>query len=74
MADKFYITTSIPYLNSTAHVGHVLEFIQADTLARYHRLIGEDVFFLTGTDEHGLKITRSAAQTAKNEQEFVICC
>lgn len=68
---KYYITTSIPYLNSTAHIGHVLEFVQADVLARYHRLLGDDVWFLTGTDEHGLKIARSAEQAGKSEKEFV---
>ena len=63
MSKKFYITTSIPYTNAPPHIGHVLEFIQADVLARYHRSLGEDVFFLTGTDEHGLK-TKKAAEAA----------
>jgi methionyl-tRNA synthetase len=51
---KFYVTTSIPYANAKPHIGHVMEFIQADTLARFHRIRGNDVFFLTGTDEHGM--------------------
>ena len=50
---KFYITTAIDYVNSQPHLGHALEKIQADVLARHHRLKGEDVLFLTGTDEHG---------------------
>jgi len=60
---KFYITTSLPYINSKPHVGFALEAVQADVLARWHRLKGDKVFFLTGTDEHGSKI----AQIAKNE-------
>ncbi|MEK9180129.1 MAG: methionine--tRNA ligase [Patescibacteria group bacterium] len=68
---KFYITTAIDYLNAPPHIGHALEKVQADVLARYHRLRGDDVFFLTGSDEHGAKIAR-AAQAAKMEpQKFV---
>lgn len=59
---KFYITTSIPYVNAVPHVGHAMEFIQADVLARYHRAKGADVLFSTGTDEHGGK----NAEAAKN--------
>ena len=68
---KFYVTTSIPYVNAEPHIGHVLEFIQADVLARYHRHKGDNVFFLTGTDEHGVKIVRAAEAAEKNPQEFV---
>jgi len=57
---KFYITTSLPYINSKPHVGFALEAIQADVLARWHRLRGDEVFFLTGTDEHGSKIAKIA--------------
>lgn len=57
---KFYITTSLPYINSKPHVGFALEVIQADVLARWHRLKGDEVFFLTGTDEHGSKIAKIA--------------
>ncbi len=71
MAEKFYITTAIDYTNDRPHLGHALEKIQADTLARYHRLRGEDVFFLTGTDEHGAKIVKAAKAAGKNEKEFV---
>ncbi|TSC89863.1 MAG: methionyl-tRNA synthetase [Parcubacteria group bacterium Gr01-1014_3] len=59
--EKFYITTSIPYVNATPHLGNVLDSVYADVLARYHRQRGADVRFLTGSDEHGVKIARSAA-------------
>lgn len=71
MSTKFYITTSVPYVNSTAHLGHVLEFVQADVIARHHKLLGDDVFFLTGTDEHGAKIIRAAEEANKDPQQFV---
>ena len=71
MANKFYITTSIPYLNEKGHLGHALEFVQADTIARHFRLRGEDIFFLTGTDEHGAKIVRAAKAAGKEPKEFV---
>lgn len=70
MARKFYITTSIPYTNAPPHVGHVLEFVQADVIARYHRSLGEDVFFLTGTDEHGLSTKKVAESVGKTPEEF----
>ena len=57
---KFYITTAIDYVNGPPHIGHALEKIQADVVARFHRAREEEVFFLTGTDEHGLKIYRAA--------------
>ena len=68
---KFYITTSIVYTNAPAHIGFALESIQADVLARYHRSLGEDVFFLTGTDEHGVKVAKAAQEAGKNPKEFV---
>lgn len=68
---KFYITTSIPYVNAAPHIGFALEAIQADALARYHRGKGEDVFFLTGVDEYGVKIARAAEAAGKAPQEFV---
>ncbi len=67
---KFYITTSIPYTNAPPHIGHVFEFIQADVVARYHRYLGEDVYFLTGSDEHGLKTKRAAEAVGKTPEEF----
>ncbi|WP_156678744.1 methionine--tRNA ligase [Sphingomonas profundi] len=60
MADPFYITTAISYPNGRPHIGHAYEVIATDAIARYHRLAGRDVFFLTGTDEHGLKMAQAA--------------
>jgi methionyl-tRNA synthetase len=60
MAGKFYITTPIYYVNDVPHIGHAYTTIAADVLARYHRLRGDDVFFLTGTDEHGQKVEKAA--------------
>ena len=68
--EKFYITTSIPYLNAAPHLGNALEFVQADILARHARLRGKDVFFLTGADEHGAKIARAAEAAKKTPKEF----
>jgi methionyl-tRNA synthetase len=67
---KFYITTSIAYTNALPHLGFVLESIQVDVLARYHRILEEDVFFLTGTDEHGRKVVEAAQKTGKSPKEF----
>ena len=55
MPKTFFITTAIYYTNSSPHVGHAYEMVLADVIARYHRLKGEDVFFLTGVDQHGQK-------------------
>jgi len=60
MSGKFYITTPIYYVNDVPHIGHAYTTIAADTLARYHRLKGDAVFFLTGTDEHGQKVEKAA--------------
>jgi len=62
MGDKFYITTAIHYVNDRPHIGHIYENIVADVIARHRRRLGDDVWFLTGTDEHGQKIERSAAK------------
>ena len=67
---KFYITTSLPYTNALPHIGFALELVQADVLARYHRELGQDVFFLTGTDEHGVKIVKAAKAAGKTPKEF----
>ncbi len=69
--EKFYITTSIPYLNAAPHLGHALEFLQADVIARYKRFRGSDVFFLSGTDEHGAKIAKAAKAQKKEPKNFV---
>jgi len=73
MDKKFYITTAIDYTNDTIHIGHIYQKVIADCLARYHRLIGDKVFFLTGTDEHGGKVEESAktAGFEGKEKEFV---
>lgn len=71
MKHTFFVTTSIPYLNAPPHLGHTLEYVQGDIIARYQRLIGKDVFFLTGSDEHGAKIARSSEKAKKSPQTFV---
>jgi methionyl-tRNA synthetase len=68
---KFFITTAIPYVNDAPHVGHAYEAVNTDAVARWHRLIGDDVFFLTGTDEHGLKVQRSAEAIGLTPKEQV---
>lgn len=68
--NKFYVTTSIPYINAEPHIGHALEFIQADVLARYHRQRGADVVFSTGTDEHGGKVAESAEAAGIKPEEY----
>jgi methionyl-tRNA synthetase len=70
-SNKFYITTSIAYTNALPHIGFALELVQADVIARYHRLLGDDVFFLTGTDEHGFKIAEAAEKEGKKPEIFV---
>ncbi|MFA5247832.1 MAG: methionine--tRNA ligase [Patescibacteria group bacterium] len=67
---KFYITTTLPYVNADPHIGHAAEFIKADCLARWHRLIGDEVFFNTGTDEHGQKIYEKAKAAGKDTLEY----
>ena len=57
---KFYVTTPIYYVNDTPHIGHAYTTILADVLARYHRIMGFEVYFLTGTDEHGQKVQEAA--------------
>ena len=71
MAEKFYITTAISYPNGPPHIGHAYEVIAADAIARFKRLDGYDVFFVTGTDEHGLKIQQTAAKSGTTPRAFV---
>jgi len=71
MPKKFYITTPIYYTNQSPHIGTAYTTVAADVLARYHRKLGEQVFFLTGTDEHGENIAQAAAKAGKSPQEFV---
>ncbi|MDR3764216.1 MAG: methionine--tRNA ligase [Acidobacteriota bacterium] len=67
---KFYITTPIYYVNARPHIGHTYTTVVCDALARRHRMLGDDTLFLTGTDEHGQKIERSAAANGKSPQQF----
>ncbi len=69
--DIFYITTPIYYVNDVPHIGHAYTTVAADVVARYQRLLGREVFFLTGTDEHGMKIEKTAAQRGMTPQELV---
>lgn len=68
---KFYITTTLPYVNADPHIGFALEIVQADVISRYKRMLGWDVFFNTGTDEHGVKIYRKAVEEGKEPQKYV---
>jgi methionyl-tRNA synthetase len=71
MPKTFFITTAIDYTNSPPHIGHAYEKVLADVIARYHRLKGEKVFFLTGVDQHGQKVQQSAAKAGIPPAEFV---
>lgn len=67
----FYITTTLPYVNNDPHIGFAMEIVRADTIARYKRLEGYDVFFNTGTDEHGTKLYEAAQKQGVSPQEYV---
>lgn len=69
--DRIYFTTTLPYVNADAHMGHALEFVQADIIARYRRLLGQEVFFNTGTDEHGVKIYNKAKENSQDPKDYV---
>lgn len=69
MSDRFFVTTPIYYVNDAPHIGHAYTTTIADSLARWNRLLGKEVFFLTGTDEHGLKVQRSAEEAGVTPQE-----
>lgn len=71
MSTRQYITTTLPYVNADPHIGFALEIIQADVLARYVRLLGKEVFFTTGTDEHGQKIYEKAKEGGEEVQAYV---
>src|SRR5256885_7785307 len=71
MAKTFFITTAIDYTNSAPHIGHAYEKILAEVIARYHRLKGENVFFLTGVDQHGQKVQQSAEREGVPPEQFV---
>ena len=67
--NNFYITTAISYPNGVPHIGHAYEAIATDAIARFHRMDGRDVYFLTGTDEHGLKMEQTARKLGKTARE-----
>ncbi|HVT01471.1 MAG TPA: methionine--tRNA ligase [Patescibacteria group bacterium] len=69
--NKFYLTTAIPYVNAAPHVGHALEFVQADTIKRTRILLGDEVLLLSGSDENALKNVQAAEKEGKNVQGFV---
>src|SRR3989338_10783710 len=71
MTKPFYITTPLYYVNAKPHIVHAYTNILCDTFARYRRFRGEEVFFLTGTDEHGTKIDRAARELGKEPQIYV---
>lgn len=73
MSDRktFYLTTTLPYVNADPHIGFALEVVHADIQARFHALMGDEVFFNTGTDEHGIKIYRKALEQSKDPQAYV---
>jgi len=70
MQEKFYITTTLPYVNADPHIGFALEIVQADVLSRWHRQKGDEVFFNTGTDEHGAKVYQKAQELGKDVQAY----
>ena len=69
--EKFYITTAIDYVNAAPHIGHAYQKIVADVLARWNKVLGKDVLFVTGTDEHGKKVQESAEKAGMKPKEFV---
>src|SRR4051812_15169911 len=71
MRKPFYITTTLPYVNADPHIGFALEMVQADIVARYRKLQGDEVFFNTGTDEHGQKLLEAAQKAGKEPQAYV---
>jgi methionyl-tRNA synthetase len=71
MSDHVYITTAIPYVNGAPHIGHALEFVQADAIARYHKLLGKQVLLLSGGDENALKNVQAADSAGQDVQTFV---
>lgn len=71
MNKKFYITCAIPYVNAAPHIGHALEFVQGDVIARYHRLLGEETILLSGGDENALKNVQAAEKAGVPVQQFI---
>ena len=69
--NNFFITTPIYYVNDKPHIGHAYTTIACDIISRFKKLKGENVFFLTGTDEHGQKVEKAAIQSSTSPQDFV---
>lgn len=69
--NKFYLTTAIPYVNAKPHIGHALEFVQADVIKRFHQSLGEDVLLLSGADENAIKNVQAAEAAKKGVEEFI---
>src|SRR5689334_18927789 len=67
---KYYITTTLPYVNAKPHLGFATEIVRADTVARLHQIIGDEVFFNTGTDEHGQKVYNEAQKNGQSPQSY----
>ncbi|HEY0493013.1 MAG TPA: class I tRNA ligase family protein, partial [Candidatus Dormibacteraeota bacterium] len=67
---KYYVTTSIVYINNTPHLGYIYELVGTDVLARYHRMIGDETFFLTGSDEHSQNVQRRAQEEGVTTAEY----
>lgn len=70
MQEKYYLTSAIPYANASPHIGFALELLYADIMARYQRLLGKEVYFLTGSDEHGQKMVRTAKDLGRDVAEY----
>src|SRR5438105_8776968 len=69
--DRYYLSTTIPYVNARPHLGHALEFVQSDTFGRFHRLRGDDTYILTGADENALKNVQAAEREGITPRELV---
>lgn len=67
---KFFVTTPIYYINDVPHIGHTCTTVAADILARTHKVMGDEVFFVTGTDEHGQKVAESAIKEGLKPQDY----
>src|SRR5580658_4009611 len=70
MSKRFYLTTAIDYANGAPHLGHAYEKVITDVIARAHRALGEEVFYLTGLDEHGQKVQQAALAEGKSPQDY----
>lgn len=71
MAKKFFLTTAIPYVNANPHCGHALEYVMADVIHRYHQIVGDEVFFVSGADENALKNVQAAEKVGMEPAEFL---